>query len=264
MKIILLCILSTGLAALVFYIYSSRQKAVAPELKTTKLSNEDFVTTELLNQLRITYPELNFKLDGEKIITSNGLLVQAKIINHKTFPQGESFQINFYTSHRFFLSSIEERLAGVGENDHTALQYGVQSFLSGQFPVIIDGIDLKHTPEMDFDIIIGDKNTHWHPIIGNIQLQGELSKTQDSTIYEKTYSFIKPLLMSKLKRSNQDFHWLRYYISKMPNGEIIGDCYYDNKPYDEGLEVLKKLALTWGTTEFAGQKQFIMLRHCRD
>jgi hypothetical protein len=264
MKIILLIILIIGLAGLAFYFYSSRQNAEVSEPQTTKLSNEDFLNKEFLSQLRIKYPELNFKSDGKKIVSGNGLTVEAKIINHKTFPQGESFQINFYTSHKFFQNSIEERLSGIGKNDTTALQYGIQSFLSGQFPVIIDGIDLKHSSAMDFDVIGRNENAHWHPLIGDIQLQGELSKRQDSTVYEKTYSFIKPLLTSKLKESNQDFHWFRYYISKMPNGEIIGDCYYDNEPFDEGLEVLKKFALTWGTTEFAGQKQFIILRHCRD
>jgi Family of unknown function (DUF6348) len=264
MKIILLSILVLVLAGLAVYFYSSRQKSVVSKLLTSKLSNEDFLKQEFLNQLRIKYPDLHFKLNGDKIISEDGITVEAKIINHKTFPQSESFQINFYTSHKFFQKSIEERLSGIGENDTTALQYGIQSFLSGQFPVIIDGIDLKHSPEMDFDVIGGNEKTHWHPLIGDIQLQGELSKRQDSTVYEKTYSFIKPLLTSKLKESNQDFHWFRYYVSKMPNGEIIADCYYDNEPYDEGLEVLKKFALTWGTTEFAGQKQFIMLRHCRD
>lgn len=261
---ILVCILIIGFAGFIFYLYSSRQKADISNPQTTKLSNEVFLKQEFLNQLRITYPEFNFKLEGEKITSIKGLTLEAKIINHRTFQQGSSFQINFYTSHKFFQNSIEERLVGVGENDTAALKYGVQSFLSGQFPVIVDAIDLKHLPEMDFDVIDGNDKTHWHPLIGDIQLQGELSKKQDSTVSEKTYSFIKPLLTSKLKKSNQDFHWFRYYISKMPNGEIIGDCYYDNEPYEEGLEALKRSALMWHTTEFAGQKQFIMLRHCRD
>ena len=264
MKIILLSILIIGLVGRALYFYSSRKNAVVSEPQISKLSNEDLLNTEFLNQLTIKYPKLNFKLDGEKIISVNGLSVEAKIINHRTFPQSESFQLNFYTSHKFFQNSIEERLSGIGENDTTALQNGIQSFLSGQFPVIIDGIDLKHSPEIDFDVISGNEKTHWHPLIGDIQLQGELSKRHDSTVYEKTYSFIKPLLTSKLKESNLDFHWFRYYISKMQNGEIIGDCYYDNEPYEEGLKVLKKFASTWGTTGFAGQKQFIMLRHCRD
>jgi hypothetical protein len=252
------------MAGLVFYIYSSRLKTVVPEPENIKLSNEDFFNKEFLNQLKNKYPEFNFRLEGKKMISANGLTVEAKIINHKTFPQGESFQINFYTYHKFLQTSIEERLSGIGENSTAALQYGIRSFLSGQFPVIIDGIDLKHSPEMDFDVIDKNEKAHWHPIIGDIQLQGELSRKQDSAIYENTYSFIKPLLISNLKQSNHDFHWIRYYISKMPDGEIIGDCYYDNEPFDEGLEALKKFALTWGTTEFAGQKQFIMLRHCRD
>ncbi|MDI9341944.1 MAG: DUF6348 family protein [Sediminibacterium sp.] len=264
MKFILLSILIIALAGLAFYFYRSKQKDIVSKPQTKEMSNEDFLDSELLNQLRIKYPELNFKSDGGKISADNGLSVEAKIINHKTLPQSTSFQINFYTSHKHFQTSIEERLSGIGETDTGALQYGIQSFLSGQFPVIIHGIDLKHDPEMDFDVIDGNKKTHWHPLIGDIQLQGELSEKYDSTIYEKTYSFIKPLLTSKLKESNLDFHWFRYYISKMPNGEIIGDCYYDNEPYDEGLEVLKKLVATWDVSEFAGQKQFIMLRRCRD
>jgi hypothetical protein len=75
------------------------------------------------------------------------------------------------------------------------------SFLLGvQWP------DLKHSPAMDFDLIEGNEKVHLPPIVGDIQLQGERSKRQDSAVYEKTYDIIKPLLTAKLKGANQDFH----------------------------------------------------------
>ncbi len=49
----------------------------------------------------------------------------------------------------------------------------------------------------------------------------------------------------------------------MPNGDIDGDCYYDNELSMEGLELVTDMALTWSLNgKFAGQKQFVLFRKC--
>jgi len=223
---------------------------------------EHYLNQKLLERINIEYPGLDFKLTGDEISAPNGISIKTKIINHQVFTGSESFQVHFFTSNKgLFKRTIEERLVGLGENDATALSNGVESFLEGQFPVILTCIEMKHSPETDFDITDDSGTGHWHSILGNIQVQGSLSHNPDSLIYDKTYSFIKPILTEKLKNSSGDFHWLRYYISKL-NGKIIGDCYYDNEPCDEGMEALKKYVSAWPDNDFAGQKQFIMLRKC--
>ncbi|MCW3102691.1 MAG: hypothetical protein JWO09_1131 [Bacteroidetes bacterium] len=225
---------------------------------------ENYLSQKLLERINIEYPGYDFKLTATGISAANGISIKTKIINHKVFAASESFQVHFFTSHNtLFKRTVEERLAGLGENDTAALINGVESYLAGQFPVILTCIEMKHSPATDFDITDDSGTSHWHSIMGNIQVQGSLSSNPDTLIYDKTYSFIKPVLTGKLKNSTDDFHWFRYYISKM-NGKIIGDCYYDNEPCNEGLEALKKYVSVWPDNEFAGQKQFIMLRKCGD
>lgn len=261
MKIILLICLVVILVGFVFY--KKQQKNVDSNDSEKQLFFNNYVNQKLFELLRSNYPELDFKLSGDTVSSKTGISIHAETASHTKYPQRESFQINFFTSHHFLEIPIEERLSGVGENDTAALQYGVQSFLAGQFPVIIDAIALRHSPEMDFDIIGQEDTTHWHPIIGDIQMQGALSRNSDSSIYEKTYGFIKPFFIKKLKDSDKSFHWFRYYICKMQDGEIMGDCYYDNEPCDEGLEFIRQYASTWEFAgKFGGQKQFIMFRRC--
>ncbi|MCW3070777.1 MAG: hypothetical protein JWO44_667 [Bacteroidetes bacterium] len=261
MKIILYTIFAAALGLLCS---CGGQQTKVDVPKDKEASYENYLNQKLLERINIEYPGLDFKLTGDEITAPNGISIKTKIINHRVFEGSESFQVHFFTSHnRLFKKAIEERLAGLGENDATALTNGVESYLAGQFPVILTCIDMKHSPETDFDITDDSGTAHWHSIMGNIQVQGSLSNNPDSLIYDKTYSYVKPVLTERLKNSTEDFHWFRYYISRS-NGEIIGDCYYDNEPCDEGLQSLKKYVSTWTFNEFAGQKQFIMLRKCGD
>jgi hypothetical protein len=262
MKIILLIVLVLGLIGIALYHFVLRQTSTLSEQNVIELSPEEFLYQELVLELKGKYPKLNFELCNGKICSEDGIEIELKTYNHRVSADGSTFQINFYTSHQYLHSTIEERLLGIGENDTAALKYGVRYFLAGQFPVIVNGLGMKYEPEMDFDIIDGSNKMHWHLIMGDILTAGELTKINDSASYERTYSYIKPLLLSRLQGSNQDFHWLRYYICKTPDGQIVGECFYDNEPYQEGLDALINYAATWETTQFASQKQFIMFRHC--
>lgn len=262
MKNIVLGLIALAVIGLMAYCYSRRAEVKNESSSTFFIGG--FLAEELFKQLRLKYPEFNFSMHEGKIVSTTGLTVSSEIFNNRKYDDGETFQLNFYTTHPLFAKSIEERLVGIGANDTAAIINGVQSFLEGQFAVIVAAIEMKHSPEMDFVIIDENGNSHWHPIIGDIRVQGELHGKMDSMIYEKTYRVVRPLLEDRVKSSIGNFHWFRYYISKMADGEIIGDCYFDNEPYEEGLDALRTLAGGWETTEFTGQKQFIMLRLCKE
>lgn len=270
MKIIIIIVSVLIISIFIFFVIKGRDKKnVINSLTENTITEElynNLLRDILLQNLNLNYTDYGFKISNGKIVSDKGISIEYDIINHRKYPTSESFQINFLTNFKtYFRDGIEERLVGIGENDTTAINYGVQSFLSGQFPTIIQGINSSHSPDLDFDIISTYGKNHWHPIIGDIQMQGELSNISDSSIYEKTYKLLKPIILEKLKNSKENFHWMRYYISKSASNEIIGDCYFDNEVFEIGLNILKNYANNWDTkNKFAGQKQFILLRKCEE
>ena len=268
MKISFVIIILLALAFILFFTQKGQnQNNENGEVqKNENLENfyDTFLTNKLLEGLSEKYSALNFKIIDKKLVSVNGVCIDFKIARHNKFQSAESFQIDFLTTFKdYFKNGIEERLAGIGENDTSAITYGVLSFLNGQFQTIIEGISLKHLPDPTSDITSSDGKTHWHTIVGDIQLQGKLSNISDSLIYEKTFNLLKPQFFEKLKNSNERYHWLRYYISKNAKNEIIGDCYFDNNAFERGHIVLENYAESWTTeNNYLGQKQFILFRKC--
>lgn len=260
-KAILLVVISV---VAIFWLY---QKIVGKVEGNSMLQNDDdyhlYLNKELLSSIKNNYPELKIVLKGKELVSENGLIITTSLVNHRQYPESETFQINYTTQfNNQFPKGIEERLVGIGTDAKSALSNGVQSFIQGQFPVIMDGLNLRHQPELDIDIIGDNGKTHWHPVTGSIQLQGDLATKQDSLIYEKMYKLLSPMLLKKLKNSNQDFHWFRYYIGKIKEEDAIGDCYFDNEYCEECMGILKAYTLTWEKSDFSGQKQFILFRKC--
>jgi len=268
MKKIISILLLMGILTTIFSCLRSKSSANKNEEDIKNINSEtyyvNYLRTKLTEVLNTKYSALNFKIINEKIVSENGISIECYLANHNKFQSSESFQINFLTNYKdFFNNGIEERLAGIGENDTSAITYGIESFINGQFSAIIDGISLKHSTYLDFDLFFDNRKIHWHSILGPIQLQGELSKIADSTIYDKTFNLLKPKILEKIKNSKYNFHWIRYYISKNANNEIIGDCYFDNEVFEEGQSVIEDYAKNWKTgNNFAGQKQLIIFRKC--
>lgn len=102
------------------------------------------------------------------------------------------------------------------------------------------------------------KDILWHPKLGYLTSQGKWD-TQPNN--EPFFEILKDKIKSKLRI--QKLNWLKLYISRQVDGSIIGECNFNNEPWDEGLIEITKYAASWKKTgEFQGLKQFVMFRRC--
>jgi len=106
--------------------------------------------------------------------------------------------------------------------------------------------------------ITNEKEILWHPKLGNLTLQGQWNEQpQNEPFFELLKEKIKPKLTSN------KLNWLKLYISKRADETIIGECLFNNEPWEEGLIDITKYAETWKIkSNFQGLKQFIMFRRC--
>ncbi|MEN0007976.1 DUF6348 family protein [Flavobacterium nitrogenifigens] len=155
----------------------------------------------------------------------------------------------------YFPKGIVENVAGVGSNLETKIDSALDNYLQTTFNPIIESFSENHIPEMDFTA----KNVLWHPNLGDIIYQGQW---KEFPMGEPLFEILKEKIKDKL--SDQKFNWLKMYISKNSDDEIIGECLFNNEPWEEGLAILTEYSKNWnGKVEyFLAQKQFIMFRRC--
>ncbi|MDU0369596.1 DUF6348 family protein [Hymenobacter endophyticus] len=168
--------------------------------------------------------------------------------------------LGFRLSHpQFFPTGIVECLAGIGTDDTDAIRKGVNNFCQGLLALVLDGLDGHHQPALN--IVDATGQVQWHPLTGLVQVQGSWSARIDDVDEQHYFELLRPHLRDQLMP--QPFHWLKLYASRQPDGEFIGECHWNNEPWDEGLQLLAQDTQHWpdpGT--FAGWKQYLLFRHC--
>ena len=158
----------------------------------------------------------------------------------------------------YFANGIQENIVGIGTTIQDKVSSVIDNYITTTFLPIIDSLSDSHDPEMDFSTIIYGKEILWHPKLGNLSLQGEWKEYPKN---ESFFEIIKDKLKDKLKTSK--LNWLKLYISKRTDGTIIGECLFNNEPWNEGLSVITEYAKSWEMeSDFQGMKQFILFRRC--
>jgi hypothetical protein len=159
----------------------------------------------------------------------------------------------------YFPKGIIDNVAGIGSTIQEKIDSALENYLNTTFNTIMESFKENHIPEMDFTTKVNDRDILWHPNFGELVFQGEWKEFPDG---EPLYEILKEKIKSKIK--NQKFNWLKLYISKNSNNEIIGECLFNNEPWEEGLEMISKYAEKWGQNieYFLAQKQFIVFKRC--
>lgn len=159
---------------------------------------------------------------------------------------------------KYFPNGIEENIVGIGTNIQEKVNSVIDNYINTTFLPIIDSLSDSHNPDLDFSTIVNDREVLWHPKLGNLSLQGQWNEQPQD---EPLFAIIKDKL--KYKLTPNKLNWLKLYISKQANGTIIGECLFNNEPWEEGLADITEYAKTWNLkSSFQGIKQFIMFRKC--
>jgi hypothetical protein len=84
---------------------------------------------------------------------------------------------------------------------------------------------------------------------------------QEYPQYEYLFKILKDKIPAQL--TDNKLNWLKIYISKRADGQIIGECLFNNVQWETGYEEIYKYAKSWYLIdEFRGIKQFIVFRRC--
>lgn len=168
-------------------------------------------------------------------------------------------QLLVYASHpRYFANGIQEMVAGVGLTFSDQVDTALNNYINATFLTIIDSFADSHNPELDFMVNTDGKDALWHPKLGNLLLQGKWNEQPEN---EPLFDLLKDLVPGKL--TSNKINWLKIYLSKQAGKEIIGECMFNNQPWDEGLNRVSGYASSWKMEgDFKGIKQFIMFRRC--
>jgi hypothetical protein len=204
-------------------------------------------------------PELRCTLSGNQLSISS-LTLTCLAGERRQHPQAVVYglEVRAYQA-AYFPDGLVDCLAGIGADDASAFTNAAHSYVTGVLWPIIEALSAAHSPALDFHSRAG--RLKWHPLVGPLQVQGAWA-AQRATLDDAHFlRLFQPHLAELL--GDQPCHWLKIYASKMPGGEFIGDCLLDNEPWAAGLALLAQEAAAWETAgQFAGQKQFLLLRQC--
>lgn len=222
------------------------------------IDNNSYLHETLRNKLIqlgyrvIWHPEyLALIVDGEMEIAS------VIIDNPNNHP--DLLHLRILTIHpKYFPKGIEENIAGIGTTMFDKANAVIDNYINTTFLPIIDGFSDSHNADLDFSTMLNGKEVLWHPKLGNLSLQGQWDEQPQN---EPFFEIVKDKLQNKLTANK--FNWLKLYISKLANGTIIGECLFNNEPWDEALADITAYAESWEMKgSFQGLKQFIVFRKC--
>lgn len=191
------------------------------------------------------------------IVNEEVEIATAIIVNPNNHPS--LLQSMVYTIHpKYFPNGIQECLVGVGASFQDRARSAIDNYVDTIFLPIMDGFSDSHDSNLDFSSTFGGKDVLWHPKLGNAGFQGQWNEYP-----KKEYLF--ELLREKIKAilTPNKFNWLKVYVSKQPDGTVIGECLFNNETWNEGQIDVTEYARSWQINGgFRGMKQFIMFRKC--
>jgi Family of unknown function (DUF6348) len=192
------------------------------------------------------------------IIVNDELEIASLIIDNPN-SHYNLLQLLVFASHpEYFPGGIEESLAGIGLTFEQQVGTAVDNYINSTFLTIMHSFSDNHNPELDFMVNANGKDVLWHPKLGNLILQG---KWNEQPQHEPLFELLKDLIPGKL--TSNKINWLKIYLSKQAGKDIIGECLFNNEPWNEGLAQVSAYADGWKIEgDFKGIKQFIMFRRC--
>lgn len=239
----------------------SRPVVSAEKPTTSKIpAIEQEFQRQLYKQITLQFTDLSIEVSKERLLFGNGeLALESSVFEKTEHPNAVVYGLRLCLTHRrFFPTGIIDCLAGIGSTDAEAVEAGARNYVGSVFSVVIEALAGGYEPLLDFNTKDG---ALWHTMLGPLHVQGMWAKHSDELVDAHFLEILKPLLLPRFEL--QPFHWLKLYISRQPSGELIGDCFFNNSPWAEGLAILQGMAAQWPEEGvFAGQKQFIMFRNC--
>jgi hypothetical protein len=206
-------------------------------------------------------PQVQVSLESEQLaLAPLGIALETKVVEQTTHPNAVIAMLGVRLSHpRYFPLPLQVYLAGYGTTPAEAVANGAQTYGSGVLAPVLEAMSGTQEPKLD-DMSQAD-GCSWQPVVGPLQVQGAWTGVPDLDP-QHLLALFTPLLQRL--HFHRPFHWLRLYLSRQPNGEVIVECLLDNEPWEAGSTLLQAEVATWPHAgQFAGQKQLLLFRQGR-
>lgn len=239
-----------------------KKKPEADQQPTAAPTNSVDPNVYLLERLKVRITDIGYRAakhpQYQSLIVNDKVEIATVIIDN---PNNHPLLMHLMilTIHAdYFPNGIEEHVAGLGETLAQKVDSVIDNYIDSTFSTIMESLSDKHYNDLDFTVTTANGNTVWHTYLGTPILQGNWT-TRPS--YEAMYDLVKDQVQDKVRDS--PFNWLKLYISKNDEGNIIGECAWNNEPWPEGLAALHQYAQTWGVQgAFYAMKQFVVIKKC--
>lgn len=216
----------------------------------------------LVNMLQRKLSDLGYPVERHPqyhaLVVNSEIEIATAIIDNPDYHRS-ILHLMVVTIHQdYFPNGIEENIVGVGDTLERKIHSVLDNYIDTTFLPILESFTDRHNPELDFTSTVGGREVLWHPKLGNLTVQGQWNEQPKN---EPFFELLKDTLPNKL--GTNKLSWLKLYISKRSDGTIIGECLFNNEPWDEGLSCIAGYASSWRLGgDFQGMKQFIMFRRC--
>ncbi|SKC40701.1 DUF6348 family protein [Ohtaekwangia koreensis] len=231
-----------------------KKKSAAKQAPLNQDIDQLFIE-ELYSRLLTKNYKIGWSTQYRALILNSEIEISTAIINSSDL-DAKIIHLTIAIVHKkYYPNGIIENIVGVGNTISEKIDAALNNFFITIFPVVIEGLSDSHNPDVDFK----DHNgILWHPKIGNLATQGQWSLPPDN---ESLYNLLKEKIKDILH--DNKFNWLKIYVARMPNNDIIAECTLNNIAWQDGYIIIYNYAKNWDQAgTFLGLKQFIVVRRC--
>ncbi len=162
-------------------------------------------------------------------------------------------ELFFNMKHELFCESFMESAIGIGENLEEAFQQCIRNFLVGPLCVIKNCISDKSNE--NFETTFLGKRKSWKLFQSSVQGVGDEEEKECIHIWSAIGEKIKA------RFGNKKIYWIKVYVGRFSNGEIISKCRINGIYNTEISEEISEYIKTWkGNRDIYSLKQYFVIK----
>lgn len=208
--------------------------------------------------------------EEERLTFDFGVHLTAAVSQQEQHPQADVVMLSVRAVHpKHFPEGIHDAAVGIGTDKEAAIQDAARIWVDGAFPVIHEvfneGEENPQVRRLEMarkDMETGE-TTIWLILRGPVQASGIDPEMLSEKQQEEMESEITKALFNEITGvlTEKRLMWLRCSISRLPDGDIQGDCWLNNENWLEGLNQLYWLADSWPrSAELQRRRQFFLFK----
>lgn len=209
-------------------------------------------------------------ISGEFVLAESGLKIRGNISQHTQHPTAHLVVFSIQVQHSSaFPEGINDVAVGIGLTRQAAIENAANIWVEGTYIVIRAAVNDEssdsrvHQLEMAVKNLETGKLTSWRMYRGPVQASGIDVERMHQHDAENMNDEIMKVLLDELTGVliTERLVWVKCSISRLPDGNIQGDCWLNNDNWLPGLNKLYWLTESWPKSNvMQRRRQFFILK----